>query len=138
MVKKIVVMVAVLASLLSPFAFSPAYAAADAFNSSEAKNQACAGINGCTSSKSINTIINAALNILSVIAGIAAVIMVIISGFKYITSGGDAGKIGSAKNTLVYAIIGIIIVAMSQFIAQFVIAKVTGQKPKAAIIRMWQ
>jgi len=138
MIKKIVVMIAVFAALLSPCVLAPAYAsAADPFSSSEAKNQACAGINGCTSSKSIDTLVKAALNILSAIAGIASVIMIIIAGFKYITSGGDGGKVASAKNTLVYAIVGILIVAFSQFIAYFVIARATGQKPKekAAIVR---
>jgi hypothetical protein len=137
--KKIVIMLAVVASLLTPLALSPAYASADAFSSSEAKNQACSGINGCTSSQSLDKVIKAVLNILSAVAGVAAVIMIMISGFKYITSGGDGGKVSSAKTTLVYAIIGIIVVAMSQFIAQFVISKSVGTpaKPaKAAIVQL--
>jgi hypothetical protein len=123
--KKLVVMLAMAATLLFPFALSPAYVSADAFGSSEARNQACSGINGCTSTKSLDNIIAAVLRILSVIAGISAVIMIMISGYKYLTSGGDSGKVSSAKNTLVYAIIGIIVVAFSQFIAQFVIKQAT-------------
>jgi hypothetical protein len=136
--KKIVVMLAMVASLLTPFALSPAYVAAGPFSGTEAKNQACAGINGCTSTTSLDNTIKAALNILSAVAGVAAVIMVIIAGFKYITSGGDSGKVSSAKNTMVYAIIGIIVVAMSQFIAQFVINRITKApaKPKAAQVQM--
>ena len=139
MMKKLVVMVALFASLLTPFVLSPAFASADAFNTSEAKNQACTGINGCTSTVSLDNIIAAVLRILSVVAGIASVIMIMIAGFKYLTSGGDGGKISSAKNTLVYAIVGIIIVAFSQFIAQFVIRQATTAPPKkkaAAIVRM--
>lgn len=63
------------------------------------------------------------VNIFSVIVGIVAVIMVIIGGFKYITSGGDAGRVSSAKNTVIYAVVGLIIVALAQFIVQFVITK---------------
>jgi len=138
--KKIVIMFTVIASLLSPFALSPAFVSADAFGSSEAKSQACSGINGCTSTTSLDTIVKAVLRILSIVAGIASVIMIVISGFKYITSGGDSGKISSAKNTLVYAIIGIIVVAFAQTISQFVIKQATTAPPKAKkaayIVRM--
>jgi len=136
--KKIALIVALIVSLLSPFALSPlsVSVSADAFSSSEAKKQACVGINGCTTAGTIDNVIHAILNILSVIAGVAAVIMVMISGFKYMTAAGDGGKIASAKNTLVYAIVGVIIVAMSQFIAQYVIKEVTTttKKKKAAIV----
>lgn len=134
--KKIVIMFAVIASLLSPFALSPAFASADAFSSSDAKNQACAGINGCTSTTSLDNIVKAVLRILSVIAGITSVIMIMISGYKYLTSGGDSGKVSSAKNTLVYAIIGIIVVAFSQFIAQFVIKQATTPPAKKAMVNV--
>ena len=136
--KRILVILALVASLLAPFALSPAYASADAFGSSEAKQQVCSGINGCTSTQSLDRIIRGVLNVLSAIAGIAAVVMIIIAGFKYITSGGDGGKVSSAKTTLVYAIVGIIIVAMSQFIAQFVIRKATMEPSRAATVHIIQ
>jgi len=63
------------------------------------------------------------INVFSIIVGVVAVIMIIWGGFKYITSGGDSGKVTSAKNTIIYAIIGLIIVALSQFIVQFVLQK---------------
>jgi hypothetical protein len=47
--------------------------------------------------------------------------MIIIAGFKYITSGGDTNKVASAKSTLTYAIIGIVVVALAQLIVHFVI-----------------
>jgi hypothetical protein len=49
--------------------------------------------------------------------------MVIYGGFKYITSGGDSGKVTSAKNTIVYAAIGLVVVALAQFIVKFVLGK---------------
>lgn len=61
------------------------------------------------------------VNIFSVIVGIIAVIMIIFGGFKYITSGGDSGNVSGAKNTLIYAIVGLIIVALAQFIVHFVL-----------------
>jgi hypothetical protein len=49
--------------------------------------------------------------------------MIIYGGFRYITSGGDSGRVGSAKNTLIYAIVGLIIVALAQLIVNFVITQ---------------
>lgn len=71
----------------------------------------------------INKIITQAINIFSIIVGIVAVIMIIVGGFKYITSGGDSGNISSAKNTIIYAVIGLVVVALAQFLVQFVLDK---------------
>lgn len=80
---------------------------------------------GCSNSSTtnINTILQWAVNIFSAIVGVIAVVMIIVGGLKYITSGGDSSKVGSAKNTLLYAIIGLVIVALAQVIVHFVIAK---------------
>lgn len=77
----------------------------------------------CT--KRVDDVIGMVINVLSVIVGLVAVIMIIYSGFRYITSGGDSGKIDTAKNTILYAIVGLVIVASAQFIAKFVLAKVS-------------
>jgi len=68
--------------------------------------------------------IKVVINILSLIVGVVAVIMIIIGGFKYIISGGDSNSISSAKNTILYAIIGLVIVALAQVIVKFVLQKV--------------
>jgi len=75
----------------------------------------------------INTFITDIVNVFSIIVGVVAVIMIIVGGFRYITSGGDSNNISAAKNTIIYAIIGLIIVALAQFIVQFVLNKVTNQ-----------
>ena len=72
---------------------------------------------------SLNKVLRAVVLILSVLVGIVAVIMIMISGFKYTTAGGDSNKVSSAKNTLIYAIIGLVIVALAQGIVQFVLVK---------------
>lgn len=74
---------------------------------------------------SVNSIVSTVINIFTVLIGIVAVIMIIVAGFKYITSAGDAAKLTSAKNTLVYALVGLVVVALSQFIVKFVLNKVT-------------
>ena len=76
-----------------------------------------------TGGPSVDGAVATAINIFSWIAGITAVIMVIVGGFQYVTSGGDSGKVGSAKNTILYALIGIVIVALAQVIVKFVVKR---------------
>lgn len=63
------------------------------------------------------------VNIFSFVIGAIAVIMIIYGGFRYITSGGSSEGVGAAKNTLIYAIIGLIVVALAQVIVQFVLTQ---------------
>lgn len=71
----------------------------------------------------VNGLIALVINIFSVVVGVVSVIMIIIGGLKYITSGGDSGNVGNAKNTILYAIIGLVIVALAQVIVNFVLNK---------------
>jgi hypothetical protein len=75
--------------------------------------------------ETVNDLVGTVINIFSIVVGIVAVIMIIYGGFKYITSGGDSGNIGSAKNTILFAIVGLIIVAMAQIIVRFVLSRAT-------------
>lgn len=77
-----------------------------------------------TGSERIQQIVTTLVNVFSIVVGIVAVIMIVVGGFKYITSGGDSGNITSAKNTIVYAVIGLVIVALAQFLVQFVLKNV--------------
>lgn len=73
---------------------------------------------------SVNDIMTSVINIFSLVVGVVSVIMIIVGGLKYITSGGDSGNVSGAKNTILYAIIGLVIVALAQIIVRFVLAKV--------------
>lgn len=75
-----------------------------------------------TSGNGLSGIASKVVNFLSVIVGVVAVIMIIVGGFRYITSGGESGNVSGAKNTLIYAIVGLIIVALAQFIVHFVLS----------------
>jgi len=59
-------------------------------------------------------------NTILYIVGIIAVIMIIWGGIRYITSGGDSKKVTDAKNTILYAIIGLVIAVLSYAIVNFV------------------
>ena len=63
------------------------------------------------------------INTISLIVGIVAVVMIMVGGLRYITSGGSDTSVTSAKNTILYAIIGLVIVALSQVMVRFVLTK---------------
>jgi hypothetical protein len=69
-------------------------------------------------------IIATAVTILSIVIGVAAVIVIIIAGIQYMLSTGDPTKVNNAKNAILYAVIGLIIAGLSQVIVQFVITKI--------------
>jgi hypothetical protein len=73
----------------------------------------------------ITGLIKTVINILSIIVGVVAVIMIIIGGFRYITSGGKQESVTAAKNTILYAVIGLVIVALAQVVVRFVLTKTT-------------
>lgn len=97
-----------------------------------AKDQACSGAQlgdttapcNAEAEDSTNKLIQNIVNIISVIVGVAAVIMIIINGLRFITSSGDANGVSAAKNGIIYAIVGLVIVALAQVIVRFVLTKV--------------
>ncbi len=68
-----------------------------------------------------NKAITNGINLLSLVVGVIAVIMIIVGGLRFITSGGNQEKVKGAKNTLVYALSGLVIVALAQIIVRFVL-----------------
>lgn len=81
------------------------------------------GVNNGEAAIKMTKFIKAIINILSIVIGAVAVIMIIIGGFKYITSGGSTDSVTGAKNTILYAVIGLIIVSLSQILVRFIIGK---------------
>lgn len=66
-------------------------------------------------------ILRSVINILLTAVGIIAVIMIIVGGIKYVTSSGDSSGITSAKNTILYAIVGLVVALMSFAIVNYVL-----------------
>ena len=60
-------------------------------------------------------------------AGIIAVLVIVIGGIRYTTSGGDPAQVKAAKNTILYAIVGIVVIIMAAAITQFVLNGVSGE-----------
>lgn len=63
------------------------------------------------------------ITLASLIAGIVCVIFVIVGGVLYVTSAGDSGKAETARNTILYALVGGLIAAVAQGIVSFVASK---------------
>jgi hypothetical protein len=82
---------------------------------------------GATSPDDFNTLMKNIINTILVVLGIIAVIMIIIGGIRYTTSNGDSNQIKGAKDTILYAIIGIIVAIMAYAIVNFVLARLGGK-----------
>jgi len=112
----------------------PAFAALDCTNPTSAKEQIQCGACGASGSTTCNPAaapgtvsdtIKSIINVLSAVAGAAAVIMIIVGGFRYVTSAGNPEGAKSARNTILYAVVGLVVIALAQLIVHFVLNKVT-------------
>jgi hypothetical protein len=83
-------------------------------------NGACNG--GCGSGQ-INDIFRGIVNALIFVIGAVSVIMIIIGGLRFILSNGDPKAAETGRNTILYAVIGIIVAASSFAIVTFVSAR---------------
>mgnify|MGYP006919896882 CR=1 FL=1 len=72
-------------------------------------------------------VIQTGINILLYIIGVISVIMIIIGGLRYATSGGNASTVTSAKNTILYAVIGLVIAIFAYAIINFVLNNVASK-----------
>lgn len=123
------VLVLMPATLSAQGAASPSVGGGDASIGSNLRSGACLNVSGeCTvddAETSVNTIITTVINIFSLVVGVVSVIMIIVGGLKYITSGGESGNVTGAKNTILYAIVGLVIVALAQVIVKFVLNRIS-------------
>lgn len=99
----------------------PAYAApVDVLQKCDAESQVCKG----TNKNSLFVLIGNVVNLLLTIAGIIAVIMIVIGGIRYTTSAGDAGQTKSARDTIIYAVAGLVIAIMAFAIVNWVLSQI--------------
>lgn len=80
-----------------------------------------AGGSGCGDVE-FKTFLGKIVDILIFIIGAISVIMIVVGGLRYTLSGGDANSITAGKNTVIYAIIGLVVALMSYAISKFVIS----------------
>ena len=86
----------------------------------------CNDVNAQASSGNnvVLSLIKDAINILSYLVGAAAIIIIIISGIRFVTSGGEANAVAKAKSGLMAAVIGVVIVALAKTIVILVLDKI--------------
>lgn len=65
------------------------------------------------------------INVVSYLVGAIAVLMIIVGGFRYVTSSGNSEALKNARNTIVYALVGLIVVAFAQVIVHFTLSSVS-------------
>jgi len=133
MLKKIKIILAstfVMAGMMLPVGV--AHADESFTNPVQATSAVCAGVNSvsgergdCKSQSGVNKLVKMVINLMSWLVGVVCVIMIIISGYKYMTSGGDTAKVKSAKTTLLYALLGLAIVGLAQLLVNFTLSKST-------------
>lgn len=105
------------AAVISVIAIEPAFA-----NIRDGVDVANPGSGPDSLDGAITTVINTALWAI----GILSVIMLIFGGIRYTVSGGDSNKVTAAKNTILYAVIGIVVALLAYAIVNFVLTELGG------------
>lgn len=80
--------------------------------------------NACTNTNaggSIETYFKSVVNILLFVIGAVAVVMIVIGGIRYVVSGGDQSSVTGAKNTILYAVVGLAVAILAYSIVNFVV-----------------
>lgn len=111
----------------APLAFSGVSFAATPSPALDSKKLACEGVgltgtacNTPGAGTKVSDVVVNVIKFITYVVGIVAVIMIMVGGFKFVTSAGDASKTASAKSTLIWALVGLMVVALAQFIINFV------------------
>lgn len=86
-------------------------------------NEAQQGVNsiGGGNSPSLQSSVKTMVNAFLFLIGAVAVIMIIYGGFRYVTSAGDSSAVTSAKNTIIYAAVGLVVAISAYAVVNFVI-----------------
>lgn len=70
---------------------------------------------------SVEQTIQNVVNVITFLAGGIAVIMIVIGGLRYVLSNGEQAQLTSAKNTIIYACVGLVVIIVAYAIVSFVI-----------------
>lgn len=71
-----------------------------------------------------NGVLTTVTNILAWVAGTAAVIFVVVGGIKYITAAGAPAEVQKAKETIIFALVGVVLIVLARAIITFVLSRV--------------
>ncbi|MDO4684870.1 MAG: hypothetical protein Q4B06_04185 [Candidatus Saccharibacteria bacterium] len=120
--------VAVLSLVLPAAVVQPAFAQQGGGSGGGAKQQVLGGLqsvdNNNTTADTLPEGIKSVINMMLFIAGAVAVIMIIIGGIRFVTSNGDASSVTAARHTILYAVIGLIVIILAYAIVNFVVSNI--------------
>lgn len=119
-IKQIMVVLALLLGLGGTILASPAVGAVNVFD--QCGSNADAAVCKAQNEDNATSMITIVINILLFVIGIIAVIMIIVGGIRYTLSNGNASSTKEAKDTILYAVIGLIVAMMAYAIVNFVVA----------------
>lgn len=105
----------------------PASAAVYCPNGAVAKNgdlTSCSDISNANNENNLMDTLNVIINVVIGIVGFLAVVMIIYGGVQYTTSAGAADKVKSAKDTIMYGIIGLVVALLAFAIVNFVLGNI--------------
>lgn len=127
MIKKLPYLLASLATLfcLALVPLQPAYAdTGDVLNTCKAQGASGTSICGDQGGGGLFSVIRSIIQVLLIIAGIIAVIMIIIGGIRYTTSNGDQADVKAAKDTILYSVVGLVVTIAAYSIVTWVIGQI--------------
>lgn len=132
MIKKIIILSMILLSLVGITVLNTGNTSAVSLlssicSNSSAKQHASTCQDSGKVSQNSNPIIGEikiAINILSFIIGIVSIVIIIISGLRIVLGGSDPQTISSARDAIIYAMVGIVVVVVSQALVVFVLDKI--------------
>ena len=88
--------------------------------------QAAYGAGMPTSLFGATGVITLLVNILLFLVGAISVVMIMVGGLRYVISGGNSSAVTGAKNTILYAIVGVVVAFLGYAIINFVLGALTG------------
>lgn len=125
---RFLVALALIIGLVAPL---PAYAATDPYGQLTCSNGSTdsticqtKGKGGADPITGANGILTKVTNVVAFVAGAAAVLFIVFAGIKYITAQGDSSQISSAKQSIIYAAVGLVAIVLARQLITFVLSKI--------------
>lgn len=110
-----------ISATLLPVAATTGVSAVNPYGACGAQSAKSSSICKAGGTDNITKVLNSVVNILLYVVGTVSVIMIIVGGIRYTTSAGDSNGVSSAKNTIIYAVVGLVVAVMAYAIVNFVL-----------------
>jgi hypothetical protein len=130
MLKRLLTIIVISLGLLAPVGLAVGQAAAVSVvagcSGQLGATDVCKEVNKAQGSATnpVISVIKAAISIIAYVIGVAAVVGVIVSGIRLVTSGGDAGSVATARSGLIFSLVGIMVAIFAQLIVVFILSKI--------------